>query len=77
MEVFLDEGIRDGIKALAVIRNKPAQDCAEDILVRDVKEKDSLVQEGLKFLKQANGNVTKARLKYLEAKLSDSQGRKR
>lgn len=68
MEVFLDENVRDGIKALAVINNMPAQDFAEHVLAREVELNDSLVKKGLTYLEEANGNITSARLKYLEEK---------
>lgn len=70
MEVFLDERVRDGIKALAVINNMPAQDYAEHILSREVELNEHLVKEGSTFLEEAHGNITNARLKYLELKAS-------
>ena len=68
MEVFLDENVRDGIKALAIINNMPAQDFAEHVLAREVELNDSMVKKGLTYLEEANGNITSARLKYLEEK---------
>lgn len=68
MEVFLDEHVREGIKALAVINNMPAQDYAEHILSREVERNSDLVRQGRTILEEAHGNITNARLKYLELK---------
>lgn len=77
MEVFLDEDVREGIKALAVINNMPAQDYAEHILSREVERNDDLVREGRTILEETHGNITNARLKYLESKASGHIGRSR
>lgn len=63
IEVFVDDRIHVGIKALSIILNMNAKDYVENLLIRDIDEKDQFVKEGIKYLEQADGNV--ARAKYL------------
>jgi len=74
MEVFMDEGIRNGIKALAVTKNMTAQQYVERLLIAEVDREHERVQEGLKFLQQTKGNTTKARFQRLEEKLAHFEG---
>jgi len=70
MEVFMDNRIHEGIKALSVVSNITAKDYVEQLLVKEVEGKDDLVKEGIKYLGQADGNVARAKYLLHQEKLS-------